>query len=218
VYEPSAFKEKRIDVLHQMMRANPLATLISTDDTGFVADHIPMLVESEPEPLGLLRGHVARANPVWRKADHTGETLVIFQGPQAYISPSLYPTKRETGEVVPTWDYAVVHAYGTLRFFDDSAGLLTLVSCLTNVQEFTRKEPWNVDDAPSNYIDKMLRAIVGFELTITRLTGKWKVSQNRTAVDQRGVVRGLRADGGAQSVAIAELLAERAVIEPEPHS
>jgi transcriptional regulator len=208
VYLPSAFQESRIDVLHAMMRANPLATLVTVSEAGLVADHIPMQVRAAV-PHGLLRGHVARANPLWRRHPAGQEALAVFQGPQAYISPSLYPTKHETGAVVPTWDYAVVHAYGSLRFIEDAAGLLELVSSLTDAHEAPRATPWKVADAPVDYIDKMLGAIVGFEFSITRITGKWKVSQNRNAADQRGVIDGLRAAGDLQSQAIADLLATR---------
>jgi transcriptional regulator len=209
LYLPSQFEETRLEVLHGLMRAHPLAALISLDASGIVAEHIPMETISTPAPFGVLRGHVARANPIWRNVREGSQALAIFQGPQTYISPSLYPSKRETGEVVPTWNYAVVHARGTLRFIEDAQWLHALVSRLTAAHESTRELPWKLEDAPAPYVDKMLASIVGFEFPILTLSGKWKVSQNRSAADQRGVVAGLRAAKDADSQAIAELLASR---------
>ncbi len=206
MYLPAHFKESRIEVLHELMRAHPLAALITLCDSGLVANHIPVETLSEPAPHGLIRGHVARANPVWREYRAETEALAIFQGPQAYISPSFYPSKQQTGEVVPTWNYAVVHAHGTLRFFEDSAWLRALVERLTDGHESVREQPWKVSDAPAPYLQKMLSAIVGFEFSVVRLTGKWKVSQNHTAANRQGVVRGLQANGDADSAEIADLV------------
>src|SRR5579863_979122 len=218
MYLPAHFKETRTDVLHAMMRARPLATLVATCDSGLVANHIPVETRSEPKPHGMLRGHVARANPLWREYRADSEALAIFQGPQAYISPSFYPTKQETGEVVPTWDYAVVHARGTLRFVQDSDWLRALVSRLTNAHEASRLMPWKIDDAPPPYIEKMLSLIVGFELSIASLTGKWKLSQNHPVANRLGVVKGLRAAAGAEALEVADMLSsledER---QDEPH-
>ena len=209
MYLPSSFEESRIDVLHALMRAHPLATVLTLDQTGIVANHVPVDLLPVPAPLGVLRGHIARANPLWRS--HSGEqsALAIFQGAQVYISPSYYPSKQATGEVVPTWDYAVVHVRGTLRFIQDKDWLLALVTTLTDVHETSRSAPWQVSDAPETYIDKMLQAIVGFELSIESLTGKWKVSQNRSASDQRGVIEGLRASPTRDALDIADMLASR---------
>jgi len=192
--------------MQDLMRKHPLATFVTMDAAGVVADHIPMHVVTAPEPYGVLRGHVARANPVWREHPAEREALAVFQGPQVYISPSLYPTKKLTGEVVPTWNYAVVHAYGWLRFIHDADSLLALVATLTDSHEAARDAPWAVGDAPATYIKKMLAAIVGFEFTITRLTGKWKVSQNRNAADRDGVASGLRSTDDPASRAIADLV------------
>jgi len=206
---PSQFEEAHIEVLQALMRAHPLAALITLGEAGIVADHIPVETSALPEPYGLLRGHVARANPLWRQHREGDPALAIFQGPQTYISPSLYPMKFETGEVVPTWDYAVVHARGTLRFVQDAAWLRALVAGLTEAHEAARTAPWRIDDAPAEYLSGMLSAIVGFEFTITALTGKWKVSQNRNPADQQGVLEGLRAAGDAQSRHIADMLESR---------
>jgi transcriptional regulator len=206
LYLPAYFEESRTDVLHALMRARPLATLVTLSESGLAANHIPLETVPEPLPHGVLRGHVARANPLWREYRAGSEALAIFHGPQAYISPSFYPTKQQTGEVVPTWDYAVVHARGTLRFVQDSAWLRALVSRLTDAHEASRRMPWKIDDAPSPYIERMLSLIVGFELSITGLTGKWKLSQNHPVANRQGVVKGLRDAEGAESRQVADML------------
>jgi transcriptional regulator len=206
LYLPSYFKESRTDVLHALMRERPLATLVTSIDSGLVANHIPVETRTEPAPHGLIRGHIARANPLWKEYRPGSEAMAIFQGPQVYISPSFYPSKRETGEVVPTWDYAVVHAHGTLRFVQDTEWLKSLVVGLTNAHEAPRQAPWKVDDAPPPYIEKMLTLIVGFEFSIVSLTGKWKLSQNHPAANRQGVVRGLRDAVGEDSREIADML------------
>ncbi len=209
MYLPPHFEEARVEVMQALMRAHPLAALITVGEAGIVANHIPLATSASPAPYGLLRGHIARANPLWRQHRAGDSALAIFQGPQAYISPSLYPTKRATGEVVPTWDYAVVHARGSLRFVQDAAWLRALVAGLTETHEAARTAPWHIDDAPADYLADMLSAIVGFELSITALTGKWKVSQNRNAADRQGVFEGLRVAGDAQSREIADMLESR---------
>jgi transcriptional regulator len=206
LYLPAFFKESRIEVLHAMMRARPLATLVTICDSGLVANHIPVETLSEPAPHGLVRGHIARANPLWREYRAGAEVLAIFHGPQAYISPSFYPSKQQTGEVVPTWDYAVVHARGTLRFVQDALWLRDLVTRLTDAHEAPRRAPWKVTDAPPPYIEKMLSQIVGFELSIVAMTGKWKLSQNHPAANRQGVVDGL-AEGSPESREVADMVA-----------
>jgi transcriptional regulator len=206
LYLPAYFEETRTDVMHALMRARPLATLVTLSDAGLMANHVPVVTLPEPLPHGVLRGHIARANPLWREYRAGSEALAIFHGPQAYISPSFYPSKQETGEVVPTWDYAVVHARGTLRFVQDSVWLRALVSRLTDAHEASRPIPWKIDDAPPPYIEKMLSLIVGFELPIASLTGKWKLSQNHPAANRLGVAKGLRAAAGAESRDVADML------------
>ncbi len=207
MYLPKYFEESRTDVLHAMMRARPLATLVTLCDSGLAANHIPVETVAAPGPHGMLRGHIARANPLWREYNEASPALAIFQGPQTYISPSFYPSKKQTGEVVPTWDYAVVHAHGNLRFVQEAAWLHALVVRLTDAHESSREAPWAVADAPSPYIDKMLSQIVGFEFSITGLTGKWKLSQNHPAANRQGVVAGLRENADADSREIADTLA-----------
>jgi len=206
VYVPPHFREDQVPVLHDFIRAAPLATLVSSTPAGLFASHLPLLIDLEPRPFGTLSGHLARANPHWKEAAPGTEALAIFTGPQAYITPAWYVAKQETGKVVPTWNYAAVHAYGTLRFFEDEASLLKLVTRLTQTHEAKRAAPWAVSDAPPDFVKGMLRAIVGFELTVTRLEGKWKMSQNRPPADIERVVEGLDRDGEAD---VAAVVAER---------
>jgi transcriptional regulator len=195
LYVPPLFKEDRIDVLHAAMRGSGLATLVTLTADGLIASHVPMLLDPDPTPYGTLLGHVARPNPQARGAVPGVQALAIFQGPDAYITPSWYATKRANGKVVPTWNYVTIHAYGPVEFFDDTERLRAIVTRLTEREERARAEPWAVTDAPADFIDGMLRGIVGFALPIARLEGKWKMSQNRPAEDRAGVVAGLEADG-----------------------
>ena len=206
MYIPSHFEETRIEVLHELMRNHPLATVITLSSDGLNANHLPLELDPEPTPYGTLRGHVARANPVWRDFNRDVEAIMIFQGADSYITPSWYATKKETGKVVPTWNYAVVHAYGALKIIEDTTWLRGLVERLTTHQEAAKENPWKVSDAPENYIEPMLRAIVGIEIPITKIFGKWKVSQNQTHVNQVGVVDGLREIRNDSASAMAELV------------
>jgi transcriptional regulator len=209
MYVPALFKEDRVPVLHDAIRQSRLATLVTYGPDGLYASHAPMLIDPEPAPWGTLRGHLARANPHRERAAADVEALAIFTGPEAYITPAWYATKRETGKVVPTWNYAAIHAYGKLTFFDDPEQLLALVTKLTQTHEAGRAEPWAVSDAPPDFIKGMLKAIVGFELELTRLEGKWKMSQNRPEIDRAGVVEGLRREGGEAEAAVADAVVER---------
>ena len=193
MYVPPLFKEDRIDVLHDAIRRTGLATLVTQSQDGLIASHVPMLLDADPAPYGTLVGHLARPNPQARGA--IGEALAIFQGPEAYITPSWFATKRDTGKVVPTWNYVAIHAYGTVEFFDDRDRLREVVTRLTERQETPRADPWAVTDAPADFTQGMLNGIVGFALPIARLEGKWKMSQNRPAEDRAGVIAGLEAEG-----------------------
>lgn len=195
MYVPAHFNEDRIDVLHDLIRATGLATLVSMTADGLIASHAPMMLDPDPAAYGTLIGHLAKANPHAHAADPSVQTLVIFQGPDGYITPSYYAAKKEHGKVVPTWNYAAIHAYGTLEVFDDPARLLAVVTRLTNRHETPRAQPWAVSDAPDDFIEGMLRGIVGIALPISRLEGKVKMSQNRPAADHSGLVEGLRHDG-----------------------
>jgi transcriptional regulator len=208
MYVPKHYSETRVEVLHEFIRANPLGALVTLTPSGLDANHIPFEIDPEPFPFGTLRGHIARANPLWRDVSQNTEALVIFSGPSAYVSPSWYPRKRETGKVVPTWLYAVVHAHGPLRIIDDKTWLRDFVETLTNRHEAGRYEPWKVSDAPADYIDRSISAIVGIEMPVTRLIGKWKVNQQRSAKDHAGVIEGLLQEGHASAAAMASLVRE----------
>jgi transcriptional regulator len=214
MYVPSHFEETRVEVLHELIRECSFAALVTLGSDGLDANHIPFELDAAPAPLGTLRAHVARGNPVWRDFSRDLEVLVVFQGPQAYITPSWYETKKETGRVVPTYNYAVVHAHGPLRVVEDHEWLRGLVERLTTRYEASRPQPWKVADAPGDFVDKQLGAIVGLEIPIARLVGKWKVSQNRPAADRDGVARGLREIGDANAVAMSSMVERCAHSEP----
>ncbi len=199
MYLPTHFEETRPEVLHELLRAHPLGLLVTQDSNGtLAANSIPFVLDPDPAGgPGILRAHVARANPLWREARTDVESLVVFQGPQAYISPSFYASKAEHGKVVPTWNYVMVQARGRLRAIDDPAWVEAFVTRLTERHESPRAQPWAVSDAPADFIATMLKAIVGIEITLTALTGKWKVGQNRSLADRSGVAKGLR-DAGIQ--------------------
>lgn len=205
MYEVAAFRETRIEVMHALIRAHPLATLVSAGGGALEANHLPLLIDPDPVPNGTLRGHVARANPLWRQPPD-GEVLAVFHGPQVYVTPSWYPSKREHGKVVPTWNYAVVHVRGPLVIRDDRDWLLDLVSRLTAGQESPMPQPWAVGDAPADYIERMLEAIVGIEIPVTRIEGKWKVSQNRSEADRTGVAAALVQSDDPRNRAMAALV------------
>jgi transcriptional regulator len=209
MYIPQSFEERDVAILHALVRSHPLGIWVTPANGELVVNHIPFILDSTHEPFGMLRGHVARANAVWKAASTQVESVVVFQGPQSYITPSWYPAKQEHGKVVPTWNYAVVHAHGMPRVIDDTEWLRRLVEELTNVHESTRAIRWRVSDAPSTYIDAQLRAIVGIEIPIARLVGKWKASQNRSLSDRRGVVAGLNENGDDASQQMARLVQER---------
>ena len=207
MFTPLHFEESRIEVLHDLMRHHPLATIVTLSQAGQIdANHIPLLVCENIGPFGTLQGHVARANSLWSDARQDIESLAIFQGPEAYVSPSWYATKQETGRVVPTWNYAVVHAYGHLRVIDNTVWLKSLVERLTAEHESSHPQPWRVSDAPADYIQSRLGAIVGIEMTITRLQGKWKMSQNQPEANRAGVIDGLRSLRTPEASAVADLI------------
>jgi transcriptional regulator len=204
MYLPKHFEQSDPAALQALMQAHPLATLVHVGPDGPTADHVPLEFDAAAGPHGSLRGHVARANPLWRQAAGT-QVLAVFCGPQAYVSPSHYPSKAQTHKVVPTWNYAVVHAHGVLHAVEDAPWLHALVSRLTGHHESPRSQPWAVSDAPDDYVQPMLRAIVGIEIPLQRLLGKWKLSQNRTAPDREGVIAGLEA-AGPDALATAALM------------
>lgn len=191
MYVPPAFRQTDLPALHREIGNCRLATLVSHGQNGLQASHLPLLLRPDEGRYGTLYGHLARANPHWQVLAEGTEALVMFNGPDAYVSPSWYPAKAEHGKVVPTWNYIAVHAYGRAEVFDDAERLRSLLAGLTERHEGPRPQPWAVDDAPQDYIAGMLRAVVGFALPIERLEGKWKLGQNRSEADRRGVHDGL---------------------------
>ena len=206
MYTPRAFAIDELSQLHELILATRLAILVSHGENGLQASHLPLLLNPDEGPNGTLYGHLAKANPQWRELQNGGEALVIFAGADAYISPAFYPAKAEHGKVVPTWNYIAVHAYGTPAVFSDAERLLKVVTALTDRHESGRAQPWRVSDAPADYIDGMLKAIVGFALPIERLVGKRKLSQNRSAADMAGVRDGLAASADVRDQTLARFI------------
>lgn len=210
MYQPKHFEETRLDVLQGLVASQPLSTLVTLSDAGLVADQIPMLLRANEGPMGTLVGHVARANPLWRETLLETPVLVIFQGPQHYISPGWYPTKQEHGKVVPTWNYVVVQARGLLRVHDDADWVRQQASQITDQQERGSARPWAVDDAPRAYTDSMIQAVVGISIAVTHWAGKWKLSQNQPAINRDGVVQALAGLQDESAAAMAALVTAHA--------
>ena len=208
MYIPRANKEERVSVLHNLMEDQPFASLITMGSSGLFASHIPMVLEQNGA-MGQLRGHISRANTQWRDYTPAVEALAIFSGPQHYITPNWYLEKRETGKVVPTWNYVVVHAYGYLKVIENGEWLMTHLASLTNIHEADSPVPWKIGDAPGDYIAALTKGIVGLEMTIERLEGKWKISQNRSEQDRDGVAKGLAELNTAESLEMMALVERR---------
>jgi transcriptional regulator len=208
MYTPKAFEVTDLALLHAAMKQSELATLVTMTTHGLVATHLPLLLDETKGEYGTLAGHVSRANLQWRETDTNAEALIIFLGPDTYVSPSWYPAKQETGRVVPTWNYAAIHVYGRLTFYEDPEWLRNMVTELTKRHEASFPAPWQVTDAPAVYIDSQLKAIVGFEFRILRLEGKQKFNQNRSVEDRLGVMEGLRKLGEERKTEVAELIEE----------
>ena len=221
MYLPPHFREEKVEILHELIRSRPLATLVTVGREGLEANHIPMMIEPEPSPFGTLVGHVARGNSLWRDAGRAA--LAIFAGPEHYISPSWYPAKQEHGRVVPTWNYIAVHASGVLQIHEDPEWLRKLVTRLTETHEAQFQRPWSVSDAPAAYIDGLLKGIVGIEITIDRLEGKWKMGQNRPDADRQTAAEALGKLGSSSAAEVGEWMKgvgkERETGQPEgrPH-
>ncbi|MBC3299667.1 FMN-binding negative transcriptional regulator [Pseudomonas sp. SWRI18] len=206
MYTPRAFALDDLPQLQQLIQHTRLAQLVTLGEQGLQASHLPLLLNPDEGPNGTLYGHLAKANPQWKDLQDGNEALVIFAGADAYISPAFYPAKAEHGKVVPTWNYIAVHAYGKAEVFSDAQRLLGVVTALTDRHEGNRAQPWKVSDAPADYIEGMLKAIVGFALPIERLLGKRKLSQNRSPADIAGVREGLAASSDARDQAVARLI------------
>lgn len=205
MYTPPAFRIADLADLHAAMREARAATLVTATTEGLIGTPLPTLIEPGEGEFGTLYAHVARANVQW-KLPPVGEAMAIFHGPQAYITPSWYPTKAETHKVVPTWNYVAIHAYGPVEFFEEADRLLSIVSRLTDVHEAGRSLQWRVTDAPADFIASQLKGIVGVRMPITRLDGKRKMSQNRNAADREGVIAGLSAGDRPDDRAVAKMV------------
>jgi transcriptional regulator len=209
VYVAPHFEETRAELLHGLMRSHPLAAFVTLGASELVVSHLPLLFCAADGEFGTLRGHVARANPLWQQLGGPVDAVAIFQGPQAYVSPSWYPSKQAHGKVVPTWNYAVVHASGRARAIEDPAWLLKHLSELTDEQESRQASPWKVADAPQDFTAQLMQAIVGIEMPVASLRGAWKVSQNRPVADRQGVVAGLQSRHDEPSQQMAALVKQR---------
>ncbi|CAD6875659.1 FMN-binding negative transcriptional regulator [Methylomonas fluvii] len=206
MYIPKHFDEPRIEAMRALIRSYPLATLVTLSADGLNANQIPLhWAEEGDTPYGSLRGHIARSNPLWTDFDQQAEVLAVFQSENAYISPSWYATKPQTGKVVPTWNYAAVHVYGKLRIIDDPAWIRRQLQAMTDEFEAGFPEPWSVADAPADFTERLLTQIVGIEISVTRLQGKWKVSQNQPPENRISVIEALRESGQA---AMADLVVD----------
>jgi len=205
MYQTEHFRVEDLARMHELMRARPFAAVVSSGLTGLCATHLPTVLKEEG-PYGTIECHFARSNPQWKEVAEGGQTLMIFQGAEGYITPNWYPSKAEHGKVVPTWNYAIVHAFGRAEIMESKDWLRQHVGELTSQQEQTQSRPWAVSDAPWSYIDTMLGGIVGFRFAITRLEGKWKMSQNRESQDQLGVTQGLGQRGHADDLEMADLV------------
>jgi len=210
MYNPSAFREQRPEVLHAFIRAHPLGLLVSHGPSGLLANLLPFVLEAGDGERAVLKAHMARANPQWRELDGQ-PVLVVFRGADAYVSPSLYASKAETGKVVPTWNYTMIQARGRARLHEQREWLMPQLHALTGAQEAGRAEPWSIADAPTDYIDAQAQAIVGIEIEVTALEGKWKVSQNQPEANRRSVAAGFGAD--ARTSEMAELVRTRGKLE-----
>jgi len=208
MYQPAHFREDRRAVQHALIRAHSLGLLVTCGPAGLQGNHVPFLIDDDGSQHGTLRAHLARANPQAGELAAVEECMVVFQGPQTYITPSLYPTKHEHGKAVPTWNYITVHAWGRPRVVEDAAWLRRQVDDLTKHKEAPLTVPWQISDAPEPYIAAQIKGVVGVEIAIARIEGKWKVSQNRPAVDQAGIVAGLRGHGD-DADAMADQVAAR---------
>lgn len=209
MYNPSSFAEHDVSVMHAFIEAYPLGALVTASASGLFATHLPLALDRGRGQYGTLQGHIARANPHHELAGDGSEALVLFTGVDSYVTPSFYPSKTKHGKVVPTWNYVAVHAHGTLRFVREPEALKRHLAQLTARHEAGRPRPWSIDDAPEGYVDKQLAAIVGVELEITRLDGKWKMSQNRAAEDVEGVIEGLGASEDARQREVADVVRAR---------
>ena len=209
MYLPPHFNIEDLTRQHDLIQAAPLGLVISHGPQGLTANPIPFVLDRDKGPSGTLRGHMARSNTQWAEFLNSPQALIVFSGIDHYISPSYYPTKQETGKVVPTWNYIQVHVYGQVEIHQDADWLRAQIGALTHQHEQPRAKPWAVEDAPDTFIAQQMRAIVGIEIRIDRIEGKWKLSQNRTAADQQGVHDGLSQEKNPAAQAMAAMIPQQ---------
>lgn len=204
---PATFREDRTEVMHELIRAYPLGTLITYGPNGLLASPVPFLLYGEEGESGTLRAHIARSNPHWKAVASASECLIIFQGPDGYVTPTWYPSKAATHKEVPTWNYAAVHAWGKAAVIDNADWLERQLRDLTDSHEKGRPLPWKVTDAPDDYVATQMKAIIGIEMVIDRIEGKWKMSQNKDDANRAGVIDGMRTDDDPhRNMAVADLI------------
>ncbi|MGB8276335.1 MAG: FMN-binding negative transcriptional regulator [Methylovirgula sp.] len=206
MYLPSYHREDRLEAQHDLIRAYPLASLVTMGRDGLIANPVPFILDATASPKGVLKAHIARANPLWQDYDPSHEALVIFHGPQSYVSPSFYASKKETGKVVPTWNYVCVQAYGRLKVIEEQNWLVDQIRALTKLHEANQPTPWTIEDAPADFVASMLNAIIGIEIDISRIEGKWKLSQNRSAADRASLIQALRISDAENAATMASLI------------
>jgi len=206
VYIPKANEETRLPVLHDFLRAHPFATLVTMGNAGMIATHLPLVLEDDGSEFGLLKGHISRANTQWKDINTSIDALAIFAGDHHYITPNWYPSKHQDGKQVPTWNYVVTHCYGPLKFIEDPQWLLAHLETLTTIHEASSPIPWKIADAPPEFIKALLNGIIGLELPVRKIEGKWKLSQNRSQQDRQGVVEGLTQLDTPESLAMSDLV------------
>ena len=209
IYNPPAFRETDLAAMHAQIRHSGLATLITVGADGPIVSHLPMLLDSQPGPFGKLTGHLARANPQWKESDFSKPAIAMFMGPDAYVSPSWYPSKAEHGKAVPTWNYSMIYVRGRIETFEEAEELRAHVTALTERFEQSAPNPWQVSDAPEDYLQRQFKGIVGLRLTIDTIEGKAKLSQNRSKADQDAVVAALSGSGRANDLAVSGMMKQR---------
>lgn len=207
MYIPASFKENRLEKLHELIVSYPLGLLVTHGGNGLEASPIPFLLYAEEGTNGVLRAHMAKANPHWKSLAGQSECMIVFQGPEGYVTPSWYPSKAETHKAIPTWNYATVHVWGRPQVTEEAAWLRRQLDDLTSFHEIPRPQPWSVSDAPAEYIANQIKAIIGIEIPINRIEGKWKMSQNKDKADREGVINGMRSDGDPhRNIQVADLV------------
>ena len=209
IYNPPAFRETDLAAMHAQIRHSGLATLITVGADGPIVSHLPMLLDSQPGPFGTLTGHLARANPQWKESDFSKPAIAMFMGPDAYVSPNWYPSKAEHGKAVPTWNYSMIYVRGMIKTFEEAEELRAHVTALTERFEQSAPNPWQVSDAPEDYLQRQFKGIVGLRLTIDTIEGKAKLSQNRSKADQDAVVAALSGSGRANDLAVSGMMKQR---------